>query len=221
MFRLPMAGSYDTPPFLTLDHACRNPGEVLSAMEGDWKAFVDSDEELAVRLAIQGVSEPSERKQITWDDATLLWISVCELDKDGKPPTMEISGAKERMGRFPSQQTSPYQYLIENIRPRLDKNGESPDFERFNSLLIGLSEGLSSEKIGDDRFTKGPGGLVLLGWLSLDDAKELSRLLQSRCWMVSGNEPLDGGASDVAQNLVKLLKRATKKRMGVILRSHS
>ena len=118
------------------------------------------------------------------------------------------------MGRFPAQQSSPYRYLIENIRPRLDKDGKSENFQIMLTLLDNLVDGLSSERVGDDRFVKGPGGLAL-------HAKELSKLLQSRCWMISREEPLDGGASDVAQNLVKLLKRAIKKRMGVILRSHS
>jgi len=217
-----MAGnSYDTPPFLTLDHTCRNPGSVLEALNGDWKKFIESDDELTIRLTVQGISDPSDRKSISWDDATLLWVSICELDKNGRPPTLEISSAKERMGRFPARQSSPYRYLIENIRPRLDKDGKNEGFDNLLSLLSNLVDGLSSERVGDERFVKGSGGLALQGWLSLEDAKELSRLLQSRCWMVSREEPLDGGVNDVAQNLVKLLKKAIKKRMGVILRSHS
>jgi len=59
-----MAGnSYDTPPFLTLDHACRDPGLVLEALNGDWKKFIESDEELSIRLSVQGISNPSDRKE--------------------------------------------------------------------------------------------------------------------------------------------------------------
>jgi len=204
-----------TTPFLTIDPMISerlNP--VFQALDsGDWKEVVENDDDLRIRLVTQGAEVPDERSSIKWDDANLFFLSCIELTKIGQPFPLEAGISKERFGRFPFGDGSPVTYLRNWIRePR--RNPE--EFPRLTQMLENLDTRLVDTSMG-----KGTGKLEMRGWLTNQETRELRKLLASKSWTPSAEEPLDGGCQDCAKHLLALLRAAEKRRCGVLLRVHN
>ncbi len=202
-----------TTPFSTIDPMVSvRLQPVHEALEvGNWDVVVKNDETLRNRLLQQGVEEPEKRNSITWDDANLFFLSCIELSNDGLPFPLEAGLSKEKFGRFPYGDGSSISYLQDWIR-------ENKRVEGFTELCD-LLDNLSSRLVDTEK-QNGIGGLNLQGWLTIEEVKSLKKLLTSRCWLPSGEEPLDGGCQDAAKHFVAMLRAAEKRKCGILLRIH-
>ncbi len=127
---------------------------------------------------------------------------------------------KEKFGRFPFNDGSLTNYLIEFLRPNVRVNNSKEVFERILELLKKLSSFNHSNDYSTPRFNGGMGGMNILGFLSLEEVIEIRRLLSGRNWSVASDEPLDGGVRDAIKHLLAMLRAAERIDSGVIHRAH-
>ena len=86
-------------------------------------------------------------------------------------------------------------------------------------LVTALDTRLTEGSRGHSRFSSGSYG-TLYGWLDHEEVRTLENLLAKGSYRVSADEPLDGGAADVARNLTMVLRAAQKEGAGIIHFSH-
>jgi hypothetical protein len=73
---------------------------------------------------------------------------------------------------------------------------------------------------GHKEFREGKAGLIILGYLTFEEVKSLRSMLLGSGWMVSREEPLDGGVRDAVRHLNALLMAAERRGAGLIHRQH-
>jgi hypothetical protein len=204
-----------TTPFLTIDPVVSSRLEpVYNALNGgDWKSMVEDDDELLIRLASQGVPNPTDRTSISWDDANLFFLSCIDVTANGRPSHLEAGISKAKFGRFPHGDGSPLTYLRDWIR---DSHKDTTSLEEMSNLLENLTSRMSGTSMEN-----GIGRLNIQGWLTNEETTKLRKTIMSRCWTPSAEEPLDGGCQDAAKHLLALLRAAEKRRCGVLLRIHN
>ncbi|MDP7001113.1 MAG: hypothetical protein QGH90_04340 [Candidatus Poseidoniaceae archaeon] len=168
--------------------------------------------EISERLESQGITDITGRDDISWDNATLAWL--CSLpNNSGLPKPLGSDKARERLGRYSWGDGNPLSYLSEFITP-LD------DGEELLASIDLLANRFAAKNVGHDEFRTGSGGMCLLGYQSVDEANELRRLLTKGKWAVSSEEIYDGGVREIAKHLIVVLRQATSKGWGVLLRAH-
>jgi len=210
-----------TNPFHTFDPIDGKMAESLiqaldSSVDGDdeqlLKLFED-DKRLQERLARESVETLTQRSDIPWDDATVLWMIARQTEADGTPAWLDKGMARDKLGRFPWADGSPLTYLLEFMI-----NDEDADIK---DLLLKLNLGLCESSIGHDRYENGFGGLSLMGWLNEEEVESIGRMFMHTSWGVSSVEPYDGGVREIVKHLTVLLKSARAKGTGIMLRRHS
>ena len=210
-----------TNPFHTFDPIDGELTENLimaleSSANGDdeklLKLFSDN-KRLQERLDRESISTLTQRSDIPWDDATVLWIIARQIEDDGTPAWLDKGMARDKLGRFPWADGSPITYLLEFMIDDEDTG--------IKDLLLKLNLGLSEYTVGHDRYENGFGGLSLMGWLSEDEVDSMCKGLMHTSWGVSSVEPFDGGVREILKHLMVLLKSARAKSNGILLRKHS
>ena len=210
-----------TNPFHTFDPIDGKLTESLiqaleDSVDGDdgglLKLFND-DKRFQERLARESVQTLTQRSDIPWDDATILWMIARQTENDGTPAWLDKGMARDKLGRFPWADGSPLTYLLEFIIDDEDTG--------VKDLLTKLNLGLSESSIGHDRYENGFGGLSLMGWLNEEEVESVIRGLLHASWGVSSVEPFDGGVREIVKHLTVLLKSARAKNTGMLLRRHS
>ena len=201
------------PNFHTFDPIVRDPLDiipaVLSSMGGDHQEL---KRESPFSIDIQNLKEGIEP---TFDPATMLYLSIGELDSEGRrTEPIDSSSGKERLGRFPYGDGNIVTYLLENTK-------QKGDMTVLHDLLSKLSDGLSEDNLGELGFRHGFGGLTLLGWLNIEEVSELSSAIRSGRWKILSEEPLDGGVDYAFRLLLAMLRTAQRRRCGVLMRRHS
>jgi len=182
-------------------------GDRLNEYSNAYPDFTD-------RLDAQGISLSNGRVGIEWDDATILFIALRAIQKDGSPAEPLDRGiSMERLGRFPSEDGNAIGYLRENLIP--ENEGDLGC-----QLLTQLDGGFRSETRGHDHLSIGFGGMKLHGWLTFEEVVSLRTYLQKSVWKVNQNEPFDGGVRDVVRHFLIILKIAEKRNYGILMRSH-
>ena len=212
-----------TTPFHTFDPI---EGESLGALADILDAARTGSEEgfdnLAVnhprmgeRLVSEGADITHGRAGLSWDDATILFVTYRAKQADGSPAEPLDRGiSMDRLGRFPTLEGNAITYLRENHIP-------AEDGGRMTELLNQLDVGLRAEVRGHDELSIGFGGLHLHGWLSAKEVNTLRESLQRGTWKVARNERFDGGVRDVVRHLLVILRNAEKRGLGVLMRSHT
>ena len=209
-----------TSPFHTFDaidgELMNTLIQVLDACEdGDdtelLKLFT-SDSQLKERLQNESIDSIEGRRDIPWDDATILWIVCAKIKDDGSPVLLDNGMARDRLGRFPWGDGSPISYLLEYM---IEETGSGLD-----NLLKKLNDDLSYATLSHERYESGFGGLSFMGWLNVDEVEEMNKILLKSSWGVSSMEPHDGGVRQIIKHLTVILKSARAKRTGILLRRH-
>ena len=220
--------SSTTTAFYTL-HSCDGEialqiSEILlltnKAKNEAWMQLIRNNPSLEQRLINQGLSKPVNLETITWDDSMLLFLCSINIDEEGKPVGFGESLKREKFGRFPFNDGSIANYLIEFLRPNVKVNNSNDVFERIVNLLRKLSSFNHTDDYSKARFSGGMGGMNILGFLSLEEVIELRRLLSGRNWSVASDEPLDGGVRDAIKHVLAMLRAAERIDSGVIHRAH-
>tara|TARA_Y100000991_G_C21937720_1_gene333768 strand:- start:94 stop:762 length:669 start_codon:yes stop_codon:yes gene_type:complete len=170
------------------------------------------------RLREQGLEEIGNRSEIPWDDATLLFTSVRMLNRDSTPIMLGENKNRERFGRFPHHTGSSLQYILDNI-VSIPNQSEGLYSELVEHLEY-LTERCSEMNTGHKEFREGKAGLIILGYITLEEVKSLRSMLLGSGWMVSREEPLDGGVRDAVRHLNALLMAAERRSAGLIHRQH-
>ena len=213
-----------TAPFHTFEACDTTKLELVIATMADANSSTDKDsnkafkammqnDEIVARLKSQGVIKPNSRTEIDWDDATLAWL--CSLPgNDGLPEPLGSDKSRERLGRFAWGDGNPLSYLLEFISP-LD------DGEELLALISELAQRFSAANMGHGNFRNGTGGMCLLGYLTNIEAGGLRQLLSRGKWAVSSDEVFDGGVREIAKYLVIVLRQASSRGNGILLRAHS
>jgi len=210
-----------TNPFHTFDPIDGKRTESLiqaleASVDGDdeqlLKLFND-DKRFQKRLARESVDTLTQRSDIPWDDATVLWMIARQTEDDGTPAWLDKGMARDKLGRFPWADGSPLTYLLEFMIVDEDTG--------IRDLLLKLNLGLSESNIGHGRYESGFGGLSLMGWLNEEEVESMGRGLLHTSWGVSSVEPFDGGVRKIIKHLTVLLKSARAKGAGILLRRHS
>jgi hypothetical protein len=150
----------------------------------------------------------------------LLFLCSINVDEEGKPIGIGESLKREKFGRFPFNDGSITNYLIEFLRPNVKVNNSNDVFNSIVQLLRKLSSFNHSDDYSEARFSGGMGGMNILGFLSLEEVIELRRLLSGRNWSVASDEPLDGGVRDAIKHVLAMLRAAERIDSGVIHRAH-
>ena len=217
-----------TTAFYTL-HSCDGEialqiSEILllanKAKNEAWIQLIRNNPSLEQRLISQGLSEPINLETINWDDSMLLFLCSINVDEEGKPIGIGESLKREKFGRFPFDDGSIINYLIEFLRPNVKVTNSNEVFDKIVQLLSKLSSFNHSSDYTKARFSGGMGGMNILGFLSLEEVIELRRLLSGRNWSVASDEPLDGGVRDAIKHLLAMLRAAERIDSGVIHRAH-
>tara|TARA_Y100000588_G_scaffold80217_1_gene84105 strand:+ start:6447 stop:7070 length:624 start_codon:yes stop_codon:yes gene_type:complete len=206
-------GSYIPPPaFHTFDPIRLSPDDVFGAIS---KSMRGEHEDLLVSISdLRGVSL-EEGSAPPVDQATLLFISVLDWQKDGSSPRPLDSGhSMERLGRFPSNDGNAIEYLLEYC-------GEDESGGHLHLLLSKLGRGLSEGSLGESGFSKGSGGIELLGWLDATEVSDLRKEIEKGGWSVMSREPLDGGVQDAFRHLLVFLRAAGRSKSGLLMRRHT
>ncbi|MBL6881993.1 MAG: hypothetical protein ISR25_02815 [Candidatus Poseidoniaceae archaeon] len=214
-----------TTAFYTLDGCIsQNLDETFQALlkvrQGDsklWQKLV-KDETFSSRLKQQGLDEIDDRNMITWDDATLWFTIVRMLNRDSTPIMLGENKNRERFGRFPHHTGSSLQYILDNIMP-VPSQSEGLYSDLVEHLEY-LTERCSEMNTGHKEFREGKAGLIILGYITFEEVKSLRSMLLGSGWMVSREEPLDGGVRDAIRHLNALLMAAERRGAGLIHRQH-
>ena len=220
-----------TPPFITLDACDGDLAEaVLTAIEAhtngnteEWTKLVKKNNALQSRLMQQGIDQPENRENISWDDSTLLFTLCLELSNDGKPLVFADPILREKVGRFPWGDGSLISYMHEFIRPNSQRKQQDSGngYETIVKLLELLSQRCGPTHVGHDRYQNGTAGMDIKGFLNSQQVKELRLALSGRSWSVTADEVIDGGMRDVSRNMIAILRAAERRDVGVFLRTHS
>ena len=214
-----------TTAFYTLDGCISDNLEetfqaLIEVREGDnrlWNKLVKR-ESFSSRLKKQGLDEIDDRNKIPWDDATLLFTSVRMLNRDSTPIMLGENKNRERFGRFPHHTGSSLQYILDNI---LSIPSQSEGlFSDLIEHLEYLTERCSEMNTGHKEFQEGKAGLMILGYITFEEVKSLRSMLLGSGWMVSREEPLDGGVREAVRHLNSLLMAAERRGAGLIHRQH-
>lgn len=214
-----------TTAFYTLDGCISDNLEetfqaLIEVREGDnrlWNKLVKR-ESFSSRLKKQGLDEIDDRNKIPWDDATLLFTSVRMLNRDSTPIMLGENKNRERFGRFPHHTGSSLQYMLDNI---LSIPSQSEGlFSDLIEHLEYLTERCSEMNTGHKEFQEGKAGLMILGYITFEEVKSLRSMLLGSGWMVSREEPLDGGVREAVRHLNSLLMAAERRGAGLIHRQH-
>ena len=214
-----------TTAFYTLDGCVsKNLDETFQALlkvrQGDsklWQELV-KNEAFSSRLKQQGLDEIDDRNLITWDDATLWFTAVRMLNRDSTPIMLGENKNRERFGRFPHHSGSSLQYILDNI---LSVPSQSEGlYSDLVEHLEYLTERCSEMNTGHKEFQEGKAGLFILGYLNFEEVKALRSMLLGSGWMVSREEPLDGGVREAVRHLNALLMAAERRGAGLIHRQH-
>ncbi len=190
----------------------------ISLLEDDNKSAkkflrLMENDEISQRISSQGIESPQSRSEIDWDDATFAWI--CSLPKSsGLPEQLGSDKCRERIGRFPWGDCSQHSYLHEYITEQDD------GFELLEFIRL-LGERFSEKEIGHNRYRQGVGGMCLLGYLDRNECDQLRKLLSRGKWAVSSEEIFDGGVREIAKHLIIVLRQASTRGFGLLLRAHS
>jgi hypothetical protein len=181
---------------------------ILSSIGGDHeelkKIIPNSNEIISLK---EGHESP-------YDHATTLFLTALDWNEGGETPIPLDKGiTRDRIGRFPSDSGNAIEYILEFTR---EKEGEI----YFHELLIKLTNGLSPENLGEEGFDKGFAGMELLGWLNYEEVKILLVSMQSGKWSIKSNETIDGGVRDSLRHLMALLKAASRRKCGIMMRKH-
>ncbi|MBT4070020.1 MAG: hypothetical protein HOE79_02120 [Euryarchaeota archaeon] len=219
-----------TTAFVTIDaFDGQRALRVIEALEnhrnGDnsnWNDLISNDEELRTRLRQQELDTPEDRDSISWDDATLLFVSCLEKNASGQKYSLGDGRIRDRFGRFPWGDGSSLNYLLEFIRPPLTNSAivERIECEEIVDLLEKLTGKCCEEQVGHNNYQNGSGGMDIRGFLDSREVYTLRKGLAGRGWGVSGEEPLDGGVRDVVKHLSSILKAAERNGVGIVLRYH-
>tara|TARA_Y100001934_G_scaffold275922_1_gene371396 strand:- start:2332 stop:2955 length:624 start_codon:yes stop_codon:yes gene_type:complete len=206
-------GPYIPPPaFHTFDPIRLSPNNLVDAISS---SINGNHAELLEKLeGLSGVPEFVEGDAPGMDKSTLLFISVLDWQGDGSSPRPLDGGhSRERIGRFPHSDGNAIEYLLENT-------GEGED-SQLHDLLGKLGRGLGENAFGFPDYDKGAGGMELLGWLEEGEITDLRKEIERGSWSVMSDEPLDGGVQDAFRHLLVILRAATRRRCGIIMRRHS
>lgn len=214
-----------TTAFYTLDGCLsENLDETFQALlevrKGDcqlWKKLVNR-EPFSTRLRLQGMDEIDDRNEIAWDDATLLFTSVRMLNRDSTPIMLGENKNRERFGRFPHPTGSTVHYILDNILS-IPSQSEGLYSDLVEHLEY-LTERCSEMNTGHKEFQEGKAGLIILGYVTFEEVKSLRSMLLGSGWMVSREEPLDGGVREAVRHLNALLMAAERRGAGLIHRRH-
>jgi hypothetical protein len=214
-----------TTAFYTLDGCVsENLDETFQALlevrKGNsqlWERLVKRDG-IASRLRAQGLDEMEDRLQISWDDATLLFTAVRMLNRDSTPIMLGENKNRERFGRFPHHTGSSLNYILDNI-VSIPSQSEGLYSDLVEHLEY-LTQRCSEMNTGHKEFREGKAGLIILGYLTFEEVKSLRSMLLGSGWMVSREEPLDGGVRDAVRHLNALLMAAERRGAGLIHRQH-
>ena len=182
-----------------------------------WKKMLITNHEIGRILQQEGFESVSERKEIPWDDVTILWLFSSTINSEGMiGEPLDKGKGREQIGRFQFYDGSAINYLLHFLIEESDV--KEP---RIISHLKKLHCRLTSEYIGHDEYSKGFGGLTLRGYLNQDEVQNLINYLQKDHWSVSANETLDGGVRDIVKHLMRILRTAAHRRVGILQREHS
>ncbi|MBI88376.1 MAG: hypothetical protein CMB67_05065 [Euryarchaeota archaeon] len=183
-------------------------GPISASMKGDHAQLLEKLDGLA------GVPELIDGTEPRMDQANLLFISVLDWQEDGSSPKpLDVGHSRERIGRFPHIGGNAIEYLLENT-------GEGQG-SRLHDLLGKLGRGLGESSFGFPDFSRGSGGMEMLGWLESGEIAELRKEIGGGSWSVMSDEPLDGGVQDAFRHLLVLLRAATRRSCGLLMRRHS
>ena len=200
-----------------LDESFQALIEVRGGNNQAWEKLV-KHQGFSSRLRKQGLDEIEDRNRIHWDDATLWFTSVRMLNRDSTPIMLGENKNRERFGRFPHQSGSSLEYILENILP-IPSQSEGLYSDLVEHLKY-LTERCSEMNTGHKDFHEGKAGLIILGYITYEEVKSLRSMLLGSGWMVSREEPLDGGVRDAVRHLNALLMAAERRGAGLIHRQH-
>lgn len=207
-----------TTPFYTLDAIDDEIFALIvkSEKDEDWKEILQNNS-IKDRLTSQGIIA-LERKEIRWDDATLLFTLGLKLDNNNIPIKLGDLKNRERFGRFPSTDGSALNYFSEYTKATQRDSSlvNRPTFDELMVLINKLNKGLENTS-----FSSGIGGLRIHGWITSEEATDLRKAIKSGQWGVASDEPLDGGVRDIIKHVVAILRSAERNQVGLMLRSHS
>lgn len=207
-----------TTPFYTLDAIDDEIFALIvkSEKDEDWEEILQNNS-IKDRLTSQGIIA-LERKEIRWDDATLLFTLGLKLDNNNIPIKLGDLKNRERFGRFPSTDGSALNYFSEYTKATQRDSSlvNRPTFDELMVLINKLNKGLENTS-----FSSGIGGLRIHGWITSEEATDLRKAIKSGQWGVASDEPLDGGVRDIIKHVVAILRSAERNQVGLMLRSHS
>ncbi len=202
----PLQGS-DVSAFIELLVDCHNGSDKLSELESQCP-------DIALKLSAQGATFSGGRKDVSWDDATIVFVALRGTQSDGAPSEpLERGISMERLGRFPAKDGNAIAYLRKYLIP------EEPA-DLGSQLLAQLDTGLRVESLGHEHLSVGFGGLVLHGWLTAEEVSEMRSYLEKAVWKVDKDEPLDGGVLEIVRHFLIVLKSAEKRNLGILMRQH-
>ena len=206
-------GSYIPPPaFHTFDPIGRVPPDLFDAIES---SIEGKHSDLVSLIGKQRGLDLRKGKEPSIDRANLLFISLILWQEDGSSPSPLDSGhSKEKLGRFPTNDGNAIEYLLENTR-------EEAEGSFLHELLTKLCRGLTEEYLGRPGYSKGLGGIELLGWLDSQEIYDLRKEIEKGGWTVMSSEPLDGGVQDAFRHLLVYLRSAARSKCGLLMRRHS
>ena len=199
------------PAFHTFDQISKSPGELLEGISSSFEGKHRNLMEIVGENSI--LPELQEGKAPDIDAATILLICILEWQEGGGAPRPLDSGhSRERLGRFPSDDGNAVEYILDFTK---DESGV------MHSLLRKLGSGLIGSVSGELDFSRGAGGVELLGWLDVGEVPKLRKEIEKGGWTVLSNEPHDGGVQDALRHLLVFLRAAGRRKCGVLMRRHS
>jgi hypothetical protein len=193
-----------------------------SADDSALLALFEADDEMRQTLKDEGCDMSGGRAGCNRSDSMLLLVALSTTDLRGnRLRPFDDGRTRDRLGRFPWGDANPLSYFRTYAsNPDKKTDGESDDATTdCLGLVEALDTRLSEECRGHNRFSSGTFGR-LYGWLDHEEVRTLEKFLSKGAYKVSGEEPLDGGAADVARNLTMVLRAAQKEGAGIIHYSH-